>query len=257
MSIDIVRRMVDGAWKTVPAQSSTSGGGDGGPQSLTDLTDVTGEPGPGMSPVGDHSGEFPLTQVPTQADIDAILALVVWHRVWSFDETWKPTNPSVVLTPDGVIFGPYADGGATGGSVRYHGLDGQPMSAIKNLAYRMRYLSDDMRDDAAPYMRIFTENPGGEEDHSTVYSWFSQQHKGVAGPFSDEIATQGLWRYDDDPGAGSGEFGTGAPFSQVLATHGDELITNIALTFGWQSGANLSGLLRWWQINGDHHSFGC
>jgi hypothetical protein len=57
----------------------------GGPTSLTDLSDVSGEPGPNKSPVGDPSGlEFTLTEVPTQADLDAILAGVAhvdWHDV--------------------------------------------------------------------------------------------------------------------------------------------------------------------------------
>lgn len=55
------------------------------PMSLTDLSDVTGEPAPGYSPVADEtSSEFPLTRVVTQEDLDAILALVArvdFHEV--------------------------------------------------------------------------------------------------------------------------------------------------------------------------------
>jgi hypothetical protein len=56
----------------------------GGATSLTDLTDVTGTPGLGKSPVDDGSGTFPLTPVTTQQDLDAILAEVagvVWHNI--------------------------------------------------------------------------------------------------------------------------------------------------------------------------------
>lgn len=51
-------------------------GGDpgGGPTSLTDLTDVTGEPGLGKAPVDDGAGVFPLTEVTTREDLDAVLA---------------------------------------------------------------------------------------------------------------------------------------------------------------------------------------
>jgi len=49
----------------------SGGGGTGGSQSLTSLSDVTGEPGPGKAPVADHTGtEFPLTEVATQAYVD-------------------------------------------------------------------------------------------------------------------------------------------------------------------------------------------
>jgi hypothetical protein len=57
----------------------SSGGG-----SLAGLSDVTGEPGPGKSPVGDNSGMFPLVPVTTQDDLDAVLAEVAavsWHNI--------------------------------------------------------------------------------------------------------------------------------------------------------------------------------
>jgi len=55
----------------------------GGPATLTDLTDVTGDPGLNKSPVYDGV-EFPLTAVTTQEDLDAILASVAhveWHDI--------------------------------------------------------------------------------------------------------------------------------------------------------------------------------
>jgi hypothetical protein len=56
----------------------------GGATTLTDLTDVTGTPGPGVSPVGDHNGLFPLIPVTTKDDLDQILtqvAAVTWHNI--------------------------------------------------------------------------------------------------------------------------------------------------------------------------------
>jgi len=47
-----------------------------GDSSLTDLTDVTGTPGTGKSPVSDGAGDFPLTHIVTQTDLDGILASV-------------------------------------------------------------------------------------------------------------------------------------------------------------------------------------
>jgi hypothetical protein len=48
----------------------------GGATTLTDLTDVTGTAGLNKSPVDDGSGVFPLTEVTTRADLDAVLASV-------------------------------------------------------------------------------------------------------------------------------------------------------------------------------------
>jgi len=48
----------------------------GGPMSLTDLTDVTGIPGLGQSPVSDGSDSFPLTHIVTETDLAAVLGSV-------------------------------------------------------------------------------------------------------------------------------------------------------------------------------------
>ena len=59
--------------------------GPGGATTLTDLTDVSGSTGPNKSPIGDPTGSlFTLTEVPTRADLDAILASVAaveWHDI--------------------------------------------------------------------------------------------------------------------------------------------------------------------------------
>jgi len=59
-----------------PGPPGTSG-------SLTDLTDVTGTPGFGKAPVDDGTGTYPLTQVTTTEDLDAILASVA-------EVNWRP-----------------------------------------------------------------------------------------------------------------------------------------------------------------------
>lgn len=47
-------------------------GGGGGATKLTDLTDVTGTAGTGKAPVSDGAGAFPLTDIATQAELDAL-----------------------------------------------------------------------------------------------------------------------------------------------------------------------------------------
>lgn len=59
-------------------------GEGGGASTLTELTDVTGEPGFGKSPVDDGTAIFPLTRVATADDITGILTTVstpVWHVI--------------------------------------------------------------------------------------------------------------------------------------------------------------------------------
>jgi hypothetical protein len=66
------------------AIDDSGGGTGGGPTSLTDLADVTGVPGIGKAPVSVSGGEFPLTHIVTQTDLDAVLATVAgvdWHDI--------------------------------------------------------------------------------------------------------------------------------------------------------------------------------
>lgn len=225
----------------------------GGSSTLAGLTDVTGAPDPGTAPVYDHTGNAPLTPVPTQADIDAILTQVVWHKVSALTDPWQASNPTVTMTPDGAMFGPYADGAAAGGSVRYLGLNGQPFTAVTNVAYNMRYTADnriELGAGTAPYLRVFTKDANGA-DHDAVFTPGSQDYTGEgAGPFQEFVASAGMWRYDADDGSG------GVPLAELQAQYGDHTITKLTITLGWTAGRNLAGLLRWWQINGDHHVFG-
>lgn len=235
--------------------SDVGGAGGAGTMTLTDLSDVTGSPGPNKAPVYDaNTGVAPLTEVTTQDDLDAILAQVVWHRVNALAGDWQPSNPSAVLTPDGVAFGPYADGAASGGSLRYFGLNGQPFSAVKNLAYCIRYIDDHQKDGGGPYLRVWMRDTAGNE-HDAIFTPGSQDWPGFGeGPLQEYVATSGTWRYDSDDGSNS-EFGTGVPLAEVLAKYGDQPITKMAITLGWTAGDNLRGLLRWWQINSDAYLF--
>jgi len=230
--------------------------------SLLDLTDVTGQPGAGKSPVDDGTSNFELTHVASQEYVDQAIAdaNARWANLGtklSFVDTiaspWEASNPTVVMTPDGLAYGPYADGAAAGGSIRYHGLDGQPFTAVRNLAYNMRYLDDEMvllDIGASPYARIFTQDTTGGV-HDAAFTPGSQIYRGLGpGPFQELVATQGMWRYDDDAGTG------GVPLTDLQAAHPDDVITKITITLGFTDGTNLNGLLRWVQINGNRYSFG-
>jgi hypothetical protein len=162
------------------------------------------------------------------------------------------TNGTVSLTPDGVEFGPYANGGAAGGSVCYSGMNGDTLSDVENLAYYIRYVSDgDTGGVGVPYLRVFTDN-GSDPDHSSIFSPNTQApDPDVAeGPFHEWVATSGSWRYDDDAGNGPD-----MPYADLIADHGTETITNICVTTGNTAGTDLAALLRWLEINGERFVF--
>ena len=167
---------------------------------------------------------------------------------------FSATNDSVTNTNDGVEFGPYTDGGAAGGSICTDQLTGDVLAEVGHLAYEARYTADGDRGGVGvPYLRIFLEG-----DHDVIFSPNTQPpDPDVAeGPFHTWVATAGVWRYDDDAGAG-GQYGVnGAPFSQVVEDHGDEEITDACITTGFSAGANLSALLRSWELNAKKASFG-
>jgi hypothetical protein len=164
------------------------------------------------------------------------------------------TNPSAGLTPDGVEFGPYADGGAAGGSLRYDGLNGQSLSTIKSLLYKARYTSDgDTGGVGVPYLRIFLEG-----DHDLIFSPNTQPPDSDTGegPFHTWAATSGLWRYDDDGGSG-GDYGVnGVPFMQAVGDHGSQKITGIYVSTGFSAGTNLSALVQSFEVNHEQFVFG-
>jgi hypothetical protein len=168
---------------------------------------------------------------------------------------FSATNGTVSNTPDGVTFGPYADGGAAGGSICTTTLNGKPLSAVQHLAYEARYTADtDTGGVGVPYLRIFLEN----DQHDAIFSPNTQPPDPdiAEGPFHTWVATAGLWRYDDDGGSG-GEYGfNGAPFSQVVSDHGTEKISSICISTGFSAGTNLSALLRSWELNATDYAFG-
>ena len=173
--------------------------------------------------------------------------------VTALDEPFIATNASVSITPDGVEFGPYADGGAAGGSVCYNGLNGAPLSDVANLAFHARYVSTaDTGGVGVPYLRIFTDAGPIIADNSSIFSPNTQAPDPdiAEGPFHEWVATSGSWRFNDDGGTGPD-----MPFADLIADHGAELITTMCITTGFSAGEDLAALLRWIEINGERFVF--
>ncbi|MGZ4427335.1 MAG: hypothetical protein ACXVXC_01820 [Nocardioidaceae bacterium] len=177
--------------------------------------------------------------------------------VGSLSGAWSASNSSVKLTPDGVSFGPYANGGGCSGpqdhgSVEFKGLNGQKLSSITNLVYYARYASTgDTGGVGSPYLRVFLDG----DQHDAIFSPNTQgpDPDTAEGPFHEWVGTSGTWRYDDDGDSNpAGE----ESFSKLVADHGDATISGIYVSTGCSAGTNLQALMRWMEINGQTYNFG-
>jgi len=161
------------------------------------------------------------------------------------------TNASVATSLDGVQFGPYSNGGAWGGSVRYNGANGLRLDQIKQLSYDAMYSAADEAKIGAPYLRIFLNNG----DHDVVFDATqcatTVPAKNVFNKF--EVVGNDV-RYDDD--ACDGVAPDQQHWSDVLAAHGSEVISGIYVTTGFTGGSDLTGLLRGLSVNGHQFTFG-
>jgi len=154
----------------------------------------------------------------------------------------------VATTLDGVQFGPYADGGNTGGSVRYDGADGMTLGNISELAYKIMHSTSDDNAISAPYLRIFLNN----DTHDVIFD--PTQCATTVPPedvFQTFEVTTGSVRYDDDSCTGSQQ-----PWATVKAAHSSEVISGIYVTAGFAGGADLSAILRSLSVNGHEFTFG-
>ena len=153
------------------------------------------------------------------------------------------------MDAEGVQFGPYTDGGAAGGSVKYSGLNGMRLGDIVNLVYTASFSSDTATAGVGvPYLRIFLE--GGT--HDVIFSPNTQPVPSIA---KDQLhqwdVTEGTVRYDDDSGVNPD-----VPWQQIAADHANEMISGIYVSVGFSAGENLTGSLRTLGVNEVAFKFG-
>jgi hypothetical protein len=193
-----------------------------------------------------HDGGVHLND--TSAWVQAQLSGV--KHVGSLNGLVTSSGDLVSMTPDGIQFGPYADGGADHGSIRFNGMNGKHLSDIKNLVYYARYLAGTNTGGVGvPYLRVFLNQ---DTDHAIFSPNTQTPNPDVAqGPFHEWVATSGSWRYDDDAG-----FNPDESFQQLLTDHGSDTISGILVSVGETNGQDLQALLRWMQINGRTYTFG-
>ena len=162
------------------------------------------------------------------------------------------TNASVATSLDGVQFGPYSDGGAWGGSVRYNGANGLKLSEIKQLSYTSEYSAADAAPIGAPYLRIFLNG-----DNDDVVFDATQCAKVVppVNVLNTFEVTTGDVRYNDDPCDGGSAPGQQS-WDDVVAAHSSDVVSGIYVTTGFSGGKDLSALLRSISVNGSSFVFG-
>jgi hypothetical protein len=161
-------------------------------------------------------------------------------------------NSTVIKTPDGVHFGTYADGGAIGGSLYYHGLNGRPLSALTGFGYTFTYRERGNTTGAAPYMRVFLDADPSVDSDNDGNSMNDIDHDIVLDPsicgtavppqatdvtFSTDTTTV---RYDDDACGTNPQ----QSFADVVDAHGDETISEILVSQGFSTGEDVSALVR-------------
>jgi hypothetical protein len=167
---------------------------------------------------------------------------------------FQGTNPSVASTNDGVQFGPYADGGSTGGSLYYSGFNGHTLGDISALSYVARYNTTNDTTLGVPYLRVFLEDQDADGFEEDVI--FSPNTQPV--PLTDENVDNaydvvaGTVRYDDDPGNFPDQ-----PWATVKAAHATEVVSGIYVSAGFSAGLDLSVLLTHLGVNADDFCFNC
>jgi hypothetical protein len=132
--------------------------------------------------------------------------------------------------------------------MRYDGLNGKKLSEITDLVFRAKYGTSDTVTNGVPYLRIFTQ----DDHHDVIYSPNTQASPDVAeGVFHTWNVTTGTVRYDDD----SGGPGPDPTWTDIVAAHGDDVISGMYISSGFTAGHDLSVTLSDFAVNGQSFHF--
>jgi hypothetical protein len=176
--------------------------------------------------------------------------------VTSLSGDWSASNSTVTLTPDGVHFGTYADGGALGGTLTYSGFNGQPLSALADFSYSFTYRQSDGTTGAAPYARVFLDaDADGAADNDVVLdpSFCATTTPAEATDLTYQVVGNSV-RFNDD--GCDGVPPDNQPYADAIAGHEDETIVGLLVSQGFSTGHDVSALLRQVTVNGTTFVFG-
>jgi hypothetical protein len=173
------------------------------------------------------------------------------------DGAWFPkgffvTNKSVGPTAYGADFGPYADGGEAGGSLLYTGMNGKKLEDITTLKYAITYETSDNRPIGVPHLRIFLNDDTADVIYDPTECATASPPENARIQF-DVVGGAGV-RYNDD--ACDGTPPDQQRWADVVAAHGDDVISGIYVTTGFSGGANLHAWLNDLTVNDKEFHFG-
>jgi len=172
---------------------------------------------------------------------------------------FKATNSTVTMTPDGIHFGTYSNGGNLSGSVLTHRFDGQRLDSITDLSYTFTHRSVGVPANytSAPYLRIFFDDDDNGTFDGTVlldpgYCATTPVPESI--DLTYQMVGDPKLRFYDDPCATVAT--SQQSWADIIAAHGDKKIAAIGVTQGWTMGSDVSALLRNITVNGDTYLFG-
>jgi hypothetical protein len=176
---------------------------------------------------------------------------------------FSASNSTVTKTPDGVHFGTYADATQLGGSMEFNGLNGHTLGDLGRFGYTFTYRERGNTTGAAPYMRVFLDdptvdadgdgNPVGDVDHDVILDP-GENGTNVPPQATDvTVSTDDTTvRFDDDQGAGSQ-----VDYAALLADPdiAGLTIVDVLVSQGFSTGVDVSGLVRNMTLNGTTFAF--
>jgi len=218
------------------AKGATGDTGAAGPQGATGPAGPAGPAGP----KGDTGATGPAGPAGAPAPV-----------LQRLSGDFSQTNASVATSLDGVQFGPYTDGGAWGGSVRYDGADGMTLGQITQLSYNVMYSAADTAPIGDAYLRIFLNNDNDDVVFDPTQCATVVPDKNVFTTFN--VVGNDV-RYDDD--SCDGVPPDQQSWADVVAAHGDDVISGIYVTTGFTGGTDLTAILRNLSVNGQSFTFG-
>ena len=166
------------------------------------------------------------------------------------------SNPSVKQVGEGVHFGPYADGGAAGGTLLYKGGNGLKLSEVGNFSFTFSYNQRENWSGAVPYGRIWLDTEkNGVWDAADTAVMFDPSKGGAFGTLSQGIdhsfgTSDNSVRFDDDSGIGGQR-----KWDDIVAAHGGEDVVMVGVTAGFTGSTNVSAMLKKLTFNGETFSF--
>ena len=164
---------------------------------------------------------------------------------------WSKYNSSTVTkTQDGVRFGTYANGGATGGILRYTLDSPVKLSEITDASYQFNYNQASTSPNAVPFFKLYLADGkhvmlDPTDCNNTMVA--TNEDKSLS-----MTADNAALLYNDD---GCGPNAHHLTWNDMVAQHGDENVVKVVVMQGFSGGTDVSALLKSFTFNGETFDF--